>query len=244
MKVSIQSLVFLVSFLLLTAACKKDEVVFPPSTSPNKIMALGASRVEGNSPNFESYRYELWKDLIDGGWTFDFVGTVGDPFEYSDHSGNSFDPQHEGRGGWTSSQILAELNEWIEIGDVPDIVLFSSPGGNDGLVGESYSQAVSNVNAIVDILQSQNPNVTIIIEKMASAHSSAMTPELISFMSQMNQEVENIANSHATSTSTVLTVDMSTGFLDSYLADDVHYNQAGAIFVADRYYDVLITVLQ
>lgn len=37
---------------------------------PNKIMPLGASRVQGFSPWFESYRYELWKDLIDGGWEF------------------------------------------------------------------------------------------------------------------------------------------------------------------------------
>ncbi len=34
-------------------------------------------------------------------------------------------------------------------------------------------------------------------------------------------------------------VDMATGFSDALLADEVHYNQAGAGFVADRYYPVL-----
>ena len=31
----------------------------PPSASLNKIMPLGASRVEGARPEYESYRYEL-----------------------------------------------------------------------------------------------------------------------------------------------------------------------------------------
>ena len=39
-----------------------------PSTSKNKILPLGASRVEGARPDFESYRYELWKLLEEGGW--------------------------------------------------------------------------------------------------------------------------------------------------------------------------------
>ena len=38
-------------------------------------MSLGSSRVEGERPNFESYRYELWKKLIDNNFTFDFIGT-------------------------------------------------------------------------------------------------------------------------------------------------------------------------
>ncbi len=206
-------------------------------------MALGASRVEGGT-DFESYRYELWKDLIDGGWSFDYIGTLADTKQYANHSGKSFDPQHEGRGGWTSGQILAELNAILNSADMPDIVLISSPGGNDGLQGQSYSQAVSNVNAIIDAIQAKNPNVTIIIEQMAPAHSTAMTPELTSFMSQMNQEVVNIASQQTTSTSQVLSVDMFNGFTDAYLADDAHYNQTGADFIASRYYNILSTVLQ
>ena len=34
------------------------------NTTINKIMALGASRVEGNRPQHESFRYETWKSLI------------------------------------------------------------------------------------------------------------------------------------------------------------------------------------
>ena len=47
-----------------------------PSTSDNKIMPLGASRVDANRPYFESYRYELWKLLLNSELEFDYVGTL------------------------------------------------------------------------------------------------------------------------------------------------------------------------
>lgn len=52
--------------------CRSDELDQGNATEeintngiPNKIMPLGASRVQGLTPWFESYRYALWKDLID-----------------------------------------------------------------------------------------------------------------------------------------------------------------------------------
>ena len=58
--------------VLMFCACNKDEEGGPKpiSTSINKILPLGASRVEGARPNYESYRYELWKDLKENYWTF------------------------------------------------------------------------------------------------------------------------------------------------------------------------------
>ena len=37
---------------------------------------------------------------------------------------------------------------------------------------------------------------------------------------------------------------MFTGFTDSLFADYVHYNEAGADFIADRYYTVLENILE
>ena len=239
--------------ILALSACKKEDIEpenstenlnKPVSTSINKIMPLGASRVEGARPDYESYRYELWKDLKAGGWTFDYVGTNTDNASYPDVSGNTFDPDHEGRGGWTSGQILAGLDGWLSSTGSPDIVLFSSPGGNDALENQSYSEAITNINAIIDQLQANNPNVTIIIEQMAPAHSNAMTPELTTYLNNLHQEMANIASAQTTSTSQVLTIDMATGFTDGMLADDVHYNESGADFIAGRYYSVLVNVLQ
>ncbi|MEO1514106.1 MAG: GDSL-type esterase/lipase family protein [Bacteroidota bacterium] len=240
--------IFFVAILMGTTfiACDDDEPQpKPPSHFNNKIMPLGASRVEGARPDFESYRYELWKLLIEGGWEFDFIGTQTDNSDYDDFQASSFDKDHEGRGGWTSGQILDGLEGWLESNGEIDIVLFSSPGGNDILNRLSpYDQTISNINEIIDILQAKNPNVTIIIERLAPGMSSIMTPELTNDFNLMQEEVTKIANEQSTSSSQVITVDMVTGFNDSLLADDVHYNEAGAKFIADRYYEVLKGVLQ
>ena len=73
----------------------------------------------------ESYRYELWKLLVDDEWSFDYLGTQEYLANYPDHSGLSFDNDHEGRGGWTSGQILSGLPDWLEQTGEPDIVLFA-----------------------------------------------------------------------------------------------------------------------
>ena len=156
----------------------------------------------------------------------------------------NFDLDHEGRGGLTSGEILVGLYGWLNQTGSPDIVLLSSPGGNDALQGLPYLQAVSNINEIIDILQSDNPNVIIVLEQMAPGRSDIMTVELTDFFTQMQQEVLNIVINQTTTTSSVISVDMFTGFNDGLLADDVHYNEAGAEFIAQRYYNVIINLLE
>ena len=231
---------------MMFSACDKDDdsTPKPQSTSINKILPLGASRVEGARPHFESYRYELWKDLKENDWTFDFIGTQSDDGSYPAFSNENFDIDHEGRTGWTSGEILNGLGDWLNQTGSADIVLLSSPGGNDALEGMPYSQAVSNINNIIDILQADNPSVIIVLEQMAPGRSDIMTTELTDFFTQMQQEVINIAVNKTTTSSTVIAVDMFTGFNDDLLADEVHYNEAGAVFIANRYYNILINVLE
>jgi len=216
----------------------------PQSNSINKILNLGASRVEGGRPEYESYRYELWKKLKENNLIFDFVGTQTDEATYPQFNNMTFDCDHEGRGGWTSADILDELYNWLSQTGPPDFVLFSSPAGNDALEGLSYTQAVSNINDIIDVIQEFNPNTTIIIEQMAPARSNIMTSELTGFLEQMKKDILTIAESKTTSNSEVIAIDMYSGFNDSLLADDVHYNENGARFIAERYFGVLVSVLE
>ena len=232
--------------LLTFNTCDKDDDASPKpqNTSINKILALGASRVEGARPIFESYRYELWKDLKENNWIFDFIGTQTDASSYPIFNNMNFDIDHEGRGGWTSGEILDDLGDWLNKTGSADIVLLSSPGGNDALQGLPYSQAVSNINNIIDILRADNPNITIILEQMAPGRTDIMNAELTGFFTQMQQEVLNIVVNKTTTTSPLIAIDMFTGFNDGLLADDVHYNEAGAEFIANRYYNVLANVLE
>ena len=86
--------------------------------------------------------------------------------------------------------------------------------------------------------------MTIIIEQMAPGRSDIMTTELTDFFEQMQQEVLNMTTGQTTSTSQVLSVDLFTGFNNDLLADDVHYNESGADFIANRYYNVLVNILE
>lgn len=245
-KLTLKILVLGIALFLFNACDKEDDSTpKPQSTSINKILPLGDSRVQGSRPNFESYRYELWKDLIENGWTFDYIGTRSDNASYPSFNGKNFDIDHEGRGGFTSGEILDGINAWLDETGAPDVVLFSSPGGNDILNGGfSFNETISNINAIIDILQEKNPKVTIIIEQLAPGRSSFMTAELTANFNSVNQEVLTIASQQTTTTSKVLTVDMFTGFTDALLADNVHYNETGADFIATRYYNVLVNVLE
>lgn len=235
--------------LVLFPSCSSDnDSEMPnnmtPSTSINKIMPLGASRVAGARPEYESYRYELWKLLVDSGLEFDFIGTENDDADYPQYAGLSFDRDHEGRGGITSGGIRDEIDLWLNEAGAPDVVLFSSPGGNDDLTEVTYEDVIANINAIVDAIQSVNPNATIIIEQAAPPRSDGLTPEFLANYNRILEDVVTIASEQTTSTSSVLTVDMATGFNDSFLTDDVHYSEAGAVFIANRYYEALENLLQ
>ena len=95
----------LILFIGLTA-CKKEAGPIPSNqTNPKlfptnaKVMCLGDSRVEGGRPLYESYRYELCKNLKDKGRTFDFIGVQVDDTSYPTYNGESFDTDHFGFGG-------------------------------------------------------------------------------------------------------------------------------------------------
>lgn len=242
---NIKILLATISFLTLYNCQKNDNTEDKPNISSiTKILPLGASRVEGSRPDYESFRFELWKNLKENNLSFDFIGTKTDNADYPLFNNEEFDKDHEGRIGWTSGEILENLELWLNQTGSPDIVLLSSPGGNDALEGLPYNQAVSNINSIVDILQINNPNVTIIIEQMAPGHSNLASTPLADFFEKIQQEVINIAQQQTTSTSQVITVDMFTGFNNNFLADEIHYNQAGAIFIANRYFDILENILE
>lgn len=233
-------LFFSIAMVLLTTffSCKKEDVK-AKSTSENKILILGASRVEGNRPEYESFRYELWKRLIADTLTFDFIGTRTDENSYPNYAGNKFDTDHEGRGGWTAEQIKENLEDWLNQTGAPDVVVFSTPGGNDALENLPYSNTISHINKIIDIIQESNTNCTIIMELPAPGHSSIMKGDLATYFENLQTDLKSIATNQTTNTSNVLTVNMHSGFSDSMLADDVHYNESGAKFIADKHFEIL-----
>jgi lysophospholipase L1-like esterase len=234
---------------LLCVSCKSKDPITLTSNSEIQILTLGDSRVEGGRPTFESYRYELWKNLVTAGiQDFDFIGSIEDDGTFEDFKGLPFDLDHEGTGGATTDYTLEIAQRLAKGGNVGDIVLLGI-GGND-LVDEvnTVSQTLENINKIIDVLQSVNENVIIFLEQIAPSRSDFMTPELAAKIDEFNEGILVVAKNQnepvegwtqPITTSRVIPVTMGTDWKDEYMADEVHYNEAGGKVIADRYFTAM-----
>ena len=194
---------------------------------------------KGDDDGYESYRYELWKKCISNNYTIDFLGMQYDDGNYPDFNGFSFDRDHEGIGGIETEGVLDNIDEVLQQVNDFNIVLLCI-GGNDLLNGIDDPQTtVDNIHLIIDAIQNAYPDVTIFIEKIAPGNNEIMTPEFQLKLDEFNQLIAALAPIQTNATSNVIAVDMYTGFTENLLADDVHYNQEGALFIAERYFNAI-----
>ena len=121
-----------------------------------KIMPLGDSITRGtndiNWPNGSipgGYRKELGIRLASGGFTYDFVGGS------TENAAVGMDPDHEGRNGLSTSQVLSNLPTSLTA--APDVVLLHI-GTNDILNNISVSTAAANLGAIINAITVNAPN--------------------------------------------------------------------------------------
>ncbi len=245
----IQSSILLVAFLFSLIACEKENDIQPSDLVINNIentisiLPLGDSRVEGNRPNFESYRYELWKKLVAQDLNIDFVGTRLDDNNYPDFMGQSFDRDHQGTGGAETSDIFHFVNNLKIDATLPSIVLLGI-GGNDLTDGQkTVTATIENINQIIDALQTRNPQITILLEQIAPARSDFLDSNLTTLLHQFNAAIVNIGLTQTDENSKVIIVDMASNWSDEYMADAVHYNEAGAKEVAGRYFEAMEMIL-
>jgi len=207
-----------------------------------KVLFIGiliSSCSKDNKEGYESYRYELWKKCISNNYSVDFVGTQQDDGNYPDFMGFSFDRDHEGIGGIESEEVLENIDEVLQQINNFNIVLLCL-GGNDLLNGIDDPQtSIDNIHLIIDAIQNSYPDATIIIEKIAPGNNEIMTPEFQLKLDEFNQLIAALAPIQTNANSNVIAVDMYTEFTENLLADDVHYNQEGALFIAERYFNAI-----
>jgi len=229
--------VLFITFFACSDELRQDDCPQPNVTpSTIQILPLGDSRVEGGRPEYESYRYWLWSKLVQNSWDVDFIGTRTDNADYPEVGGFCFDNEHEGTGGAITTDILETL-ENVSFQPEPEVALLGI-GGNDLVdTNRSVTEIINTLNDIIDNLQARNSNITILLEQIAPGKSEFMTPEITNRFNQFNIEVANVASAQTTNQSKVIDIDMAAGWQDSYLADDVHYNEAGANIVGTRYFN-------
>lgn len=248
MNYSIRSLTFLMLFFILQNCSTgdgprsnpmRDCITQTPTSSTIHILPLGDSRVEGARPFFESYRYELWKLLLENKWEVDFIGTRTDQSDYPAFQGICFDNDHEGTGGATTKDILATL-ENPSLMNPPKVVLLGI-GGNDLLDSPSSpAEVAENLEKIIVRLQQEYTGVIIFLEQIALVRTDIMTAKISARIEAFNVLVSELAEKRTTKNAPIIAIDMFSGWSDAYLADEVHYNEAGAKKVAERYYQAIM----
>ena len=210
-------------------------IIFCPT-----LFSISCSK-DSDSEGYESYRYELWKKCIQNDYEIDFVGQQYDDGTYPNFMGASFDRDHEGIGGIESEGVLNNIEEVLLQSNHLDAVLLCI-GGNDLLGGDDPQTVIDSIGLIIEEIQNRFPNIIIFLEQIAPGNNEIMTNNFTQKLSEFNDLIYNTASTYSNQSSSVIAVDMSTNFNENLLADDVHYNQDGAVFIAEQYYSRISTV--
>ena len=212
-----------------------------------RILVLGSSSVEGNATR-NSFRRPLDSLLRSAGYNVNFIGTK------NQNSGSTpptpdFDRDHEGYGGYRADEVLNGRTGQLSLaarlagnsadGDAltPDIAVLYV-GHNDIFQGQTPQNVIDDLAAIISVLRSDNPGVTIVLGQLApSAWDNGIHNDAIA---ELNLLMTSLATSLDNATSRVVAVDLNSGFDTTvYTTDGQHPNPAGEAFIADRLADTI-----
>jgi lysophospholipase L1-like esterase len=203
--------------------------------APVRIMPLGDSLTfgEANTSVQGGYRNSLYGQLSTAGYNVDFVGTFSD-----DDNQDLPDTDHQGIPGYRTDQILANINEWLDSVEDPDIVLLLV-GTNDIWQNHLYpgnfplEQTEANLTNLIATIATRRPFVKIIVSNLPQRTDDlAIEADQAVFNSHLPALVaQQVALGHQVSL-----VDMHSVLTPlDYSSDGVHPSTAGYNKMADTW---------
>lgn len=223
------------------------------SAQTTRLVAIGDSITQAatnrGADGGYSYRYWLWRNLLDAGADIDFVGShdvtfggSGDP-DLPPYLGQAFDRDHEGHFSQSTLYISENLPFWLTGYDADAALIHI--GHNDGWQGILIEDTRTNLVDIVATLQQDNASITVLLAKVIPSNPD-QEPEGSSFplahINAVNALIDAVAAQTTTATSAVHAVDLNDGFNPlTMIYDGVHPNALGEQFMADRFYEALET---
>lgn len=237
--------------LVSTIACTDTDKTW-------RILPLGDSITQAEV-NRASYRYPLWKKLVDSEIQFDLVGSMqkqqdkyskGEPPQ-PDYKGLSFDRDHEGHFAWAIEEIFigrdfdngsgsGKLQEWVQGYDA-DIVLIHL-GTNDAFKRQSNKSSLKDLRTVVEILRADNPEVIVLLAQLIPTKRK---PGDAKAVKSLNDAIPQLAKDLSTKESPIIIVDQFSGFdaaADTY--DGVHPNERGEEKMAQVWFDAIMNVVE
>jgi lysophospholipase L1-like esterase len=221
----------------------KPTLEIPTTTGPPlTIMPIGDSITQG-AVGTATYRCYLDGMLNDAGVAFDLVGSQSTP-AYGTEYGcpTAFDQDHEGYWGGSISRVGSVATPSVE--DLqPDVALIHL-GTNDIYGGRDPAASASDLASLITELQGVSPDITILVAQIIPCDTEQAIPLYAGLCS--DEDVGPAFNdaiaaftSLSTDESSVIVVDMNTGFGLDYLRDEWHPNDAGDQFIASRWMTAL-----
>ena len=214
-------------------------------SKPNstKILPLGDS-ITCASLYKLSYRYPLWKHLVDAGKNVEFIGSQSQKSngnrKWDTYKDQRFSEANECHSGWRTDQVLdglpngeKGLDHWIKAYS-PDIALIHL-GTNDMYQKQTPASTAEEIEKVIEKLREKNPRIKVLLAKIIPLSTNPVVP-------QLNRLIARIPQKMTTTQSPVAIVDMYSGFsinMDMQ-KDKIHPNAKGEEKMAKRWFDALM----
>ena len=213
-----------------------------------EIMPLGdsitAGYISGLTQDYRTgYRQKLYLDLINSGYSVDFVGSLQD----GSLAAPSFDIDHEGHAGWhakggTGGGIAPNIYSWL-VANPSDVVLLHI-GTNDISNGDQNATEIAEILDEIDRYEADyNKKITVVLARIISrtdgvdANGDGLDDTTFNF----NNAVEQMVNARISNGDKIIIVDQE-GALDylNDMSDFIHPNQTGYDKMSVVWYNALI----
>ncbi|CAE8696252.1 unnamed protein product [Polarella glacialis] len=189
-----------------------------------------------------TWRYPLWKRLVDHGVEALFAGSMvnhygespGTQEQQDPYRGRAFPPHHEGHAGWRTDEVLRKIDQWMETYACAPTCVLIHLGTIDMCQGDTAGSTIAELEELIGKLvgrfQTNVSNMTFLVAE-----------PIPSCCSQVGFRLSPAIKSHYWSSDAsgvkVETVDMVSGFdRNCFLYDGCHPNAAGDDFMAERWF--------
>ncbi len=227
------------------------------TAAPLRVLCLGDSITQGltvaGSNGGYSWRYPLWKSMIEAGYNVDFIGSInyGNGTEQvipPPVNGIPFDRDHEGHAAWRADEILngkpgelpgvggagsGRLSQWLATyrADIAVIMI----GTNDCILRQNGDSTAAEILAITRAIQADSPGASVFICSLPNTTISVAQASLIQTNANLFANVDSL---WSTASSRVKFVNCTTGYnATTHNYDGLHPNASGEAFIASRIFE-------
>ncbi len=227
-----------VLFFKLTLLTSMVSTLGQELSPPVRIACIGDSITQGGIRGRDefTYRWALFRLLVDAGVDFDFVGSKNDGFDADaewpkSYKAVPFDPDHEGIYGITTRAAFERLPAAVKKWPAPPTMALIHLGTNDLSAGNFEANVIEPLRGIIALLRKQNPRMVILLGHLNFNNDR----EVI----LLREAVEKLRQESDTPNSPVRTVNHFDSWNDSDTFDGVHPNAQGQQKMAVKWFEAM-----